>query len=272
MPITRTPEIKYTKLFINNEWVSSSKKMPSINPSTGDKIIDVDVATKEHVDAAVAAAKAAFAPGSAWRQMDASKRGVLLYKLADAIEAQKDYLASLETLDNGKPVKDSISDLNDTINTFRYYAGWADKIHGKTIPADGKGIVSMTKIEPVGVCGQIIPWNYPCLMAAWKWAPALTAGNTLVLKPSEKTPLTALVMAQLSKEVGFPSGVINVVNGDGPSVGQLLVSHPDIDKVAFTGSTAVGRKIQSLAGESSAKRVSLEMGGKSPVIVMSTLR
>ena len=268
MPITRTPEIKYTQLFINNEWVSSSKKMPSVNPSTGDKIIDVDVATKEHVDAAVAAAKAAFAPGSPWRQMDASQRGVLLYKLADAIEAQKEYLASLETIDNGKPVKDSLLDLTDTINTFRYYAGWADKIHGKTIPADGKGIVSMTRIEPVGVCGQIIPWNYPCLMAAWKWAPALTAGNTVVLKPSEKTPLTALVLAQLAKEVGFPPGVINVINGDGPSVGQLLVSHPDIDKVAFTGSTVVGKKIQSLAGESSAKRVSLEMGGKSPVIVM----
>jgi acyl-CoA reductase-like NAD-dependent aldehyde dehydrogenase len=265
MVITRAPEIKFTKLFINNEWVSARKKMPVINPSTGQIIAEVDEASREDVDLAVAAAVKAFEAKSEWRTMDASERGRLIYKLADSLESNKDYLASLETLDNGKPIRDSISDVNDAINTLRYYAGWADKVHGKTIPADGLKIFSMTLIEPVGVCGQIIPWNYPILMAIWKWAPALATGCTLVLKPSEKTPLTALVLCSLVKEVGFPSGVINVVNGYGATTGEALITHRDVDKVAFTGSTLIGKKIQSL---SAGKRVSLEMGGKSPLVVM----
>lgn len=240
--------------------------MPVINPATAEKVAEVDEGSKEDVDIAVAAAKKAFELGSEWRTMDASARGRLLHKLADAIEAHKEYIASLETLDNGKSINDARADVQFTIDTFRYYAGYADKIHGKTIPADGP-VFSFTRIEPVGVCGQIIPWNYPVVMLAWKWAPALACGNTLILKPSEKTPLTALVLAALSKEVGFPAGVINVINGYGPTVGAAIASHPDIDKVAFTGSTAVGQQIQAMAGQNGAKRVSLEMGGKSPIVI-----
>jgi len=161
-----------------------------------------------------------------------------------------------------------LADMNMSAETMRYYAGWADKIHGHTIPADGsanRGIHCFTLMDPVGICAQVIPWNYPVLMAAWKWAPALACGNTLVLKPSEKTPLSALYMAHLAMEVGFPPGVINVINGMGDPVGEALVKHPDVDKVAFTGSTAIGKKIEALAA---GKRVSLEMGGKSPLVVM----
>lgn len=267
MVITKTPEIKYTKLFINNEWVSckSGKKMPVINPSTGKQFAEVDEGSKEDVDIAVAAAVKAFELNSEWRRMDASARGRLMHKLADALEANKDYLASLETLDNGKPIAGSIADIEFSASTLRYYAGWADKIHGKTIPADGENFMSMTLMEPVGVCGQVIPWNYPILMTIWKWAPALATGCTLVLKPSEKTPLSALALCSLVKEVGIPAGVINVINGFGPSVGEAIVTHDQVDKVAFTGSTAVGKKIQALAA---GKRVSLEMGGKSPLVIM----
>jgi len=268
MGVDNNPQIKYTKLFINNEFVSSKsgKKMPVINPATAEKIAEVDEGSKEDVDIAVAAARKAFELGSEWRTMDASARGRLLHKLADAIEAHKEYIASLETLDNGKSINDARGDVQFTVDTFRYYAGYADKIHGKTIPADGP-VFSFTRIEPIGVCGQIIPWNYPVVMVAWKWAPALACGNTLVLKPSEKTPLSALVLAALSKEVGFPAGVINVINGYGPTVGAAIASHPDIDKIAFTGSTAVGQQIQAMAGQNGAKRVSLELGGKSPFVV-----
>jgi len=268
MKIDRNPTIRYTKLFINNEWVDSrsGKKMDVINPSTEKVIAQVSEGQKEDIDAAVAAARRAFELGSEWRQMDASRRGLLLLKLADAMERDKDYLCSLESLDNGKPIQDSDADINASIDTFRYYAGMADKIHGKTIPADGQ-VMSFTRKEPVGVCGQIIPWNYPVLMLTWKWAPALAAGCTLVLKPSEKTPLAALAMAALVKEVGFPAGVVNVVNGFGPTAGRALAEHMDVDKIAFTGSTAVGKQIQSLAGSSNGKRVTLEMGGKSPLVV-----
>ena len=201
-----SPEVRFTKLFINNEWVDSvsGKTFATINPATGDKICDVAEGDKADVDKAVSAAKEAFKLGSPWRTMDASKRGNLLNKLADLMERDREYLARLETLDNGKPYSDSFNiDLNLTMKCYRYYAGWSDKIHGKTIPIDGS-YLCMTRLEPVGVVGQIIPWNFPLLMQAWKLAPALCAGNTVVLKPAEQTPLTALYVASLIKEAGFP--------------------------------------------------------------------
>lgn len=262
------PEIKYTKLFINNEFVDavSKKTFPTLNPATSAKIVDVAEGDKADVDIAVAAARTAGTPGSAWRTMDASARGKLIFKLADLLDRDRAYLASLETLDNGKPVGDSDFDIGCTIDTLRYFAGWADKVHGDTIPVDGN-LMTFTRKEPVGVVGQIIPWNYPLLMISWKVGPALTTGCTMVLKPAEQTPLTALYFAALTKEAGFPAGVINVIPGYGPTAGAAISSHMDIDKVAFTGSTEVGRLISAAAATSNLKRVTLELGGKSPVIV-----
>ncbi|CAH2087122.1 unnamed protein product [Euphydryas editha] len=257
------------KLFINNEWVKSSdgKVFATENPATGDVIAEVQQAGKVDIDKAVDAAKKAFKLGSTWRKMDASHRGHLINKLADLIERDRAYMASLETLDNGKPYLASYhGDLASVIKNLRYYAGWADKNHGMVLPADGK-YFTYTRHEPVGVCGQIIPWNFPLLMAAWKLGPALAAGCTLVLKPAEQTPLTALYLAQLVKEAGFPPGVVNVVPGYGDA-GAALVDHPDIDKVAFTGSTEVGKLIQRGAA-GSVKRITLELGGKSPNIVLA---
>lgn len=269
--VSPTPEIKYTKIFINNEWCDavSGKTFPSINPTTGEKIIDVAEGDKADVDKAVAAANEAFKLGSPWRTMDASERGRLLYRLADLIERDREYLARLETLDNGKPYSDSYNvDLNLVIKCYRYYAGWADKIQGKTIPVDGS-VLTFTRHEPVGVVGQIIPWNFPLLMQAWKLAPALCAGNTIVLKPAEQTPLTALYVASLLVEVGFPPGVVNMVPGYGPTAGAAISSHPKVDKVAFTGSTEVGHIIMQAAGASNLKNVTLELGGKSPNVVLA---
>ncbi len=215
---------------------------------------------------AVAAAKKAFARGSEWRNLDGSQRGKLLLKLADLVERDASVLASLETLDNGKPYGDSEFDVQCSADTFRYYAGWCDKIHGQTIPVDGNAF-AFTRKEPVGVVGQIIPWNYPLLMLAWKWAPALATGCTIVLKPAEQTPLSALYICSLVKEAGFPAGVINVVTGYGPTAGAAITSHPDIRKVAFTGSTEVGKLIMETAGKTNLKKVSLELGGKSPLVV-----
>lgn len=264
----RNPEIKYTKLFINNEFVDaeSGKTFATLNPATGQKIVEVAEAGKRDVDLAVKAAKDAFARNSPWRQMDASGRGRLLYKLADLVERDANELAELESLDNGKPFGDAVFDMKCAVDTFRYYAGWADKIHGSTIPSDGPVLTYIRK-EPVGVVGQIIPWNYPVLMLTWKWAPALATGCTLVLKPAEQTPLSALYMAALSKEAGFPNGVINVLNGFGPTVGAAIVNHPDIRKVAFTGSVETGRLITEGSSKSNLKRVSLELGGKSPLVI-----
>ena len=263
------PEVKFTKIFINNTWHDSvsGKTFPTINPSTGEKICDVQEGDKADVDKAVKAAKEAFKLGSPWRTMDASQRGHLLYKLANLIERDSEYLARLETLDNGKPISDCIeSDLPGSINVYRYYAGWADKIQGKTIPVDGS-YACYTRHEPVGICGQIIPWNYPIMMQAWKLAPALCAGNTIVMKLAEQTPLTGLYIASLIAEAGFPPGVVNIIPGYGPTAGAAITSHPDVDKVAFTGSTEVGRLILKASGASNLKRVTLELGGKSPVIV-----
>jgi len=266
-----TPEIKYTKLFINNEWVDAigGKTFDSINPSTGERVTSVAEGEKADVDRAVAAATAAFHRHAPWRRMNASDRGHLLYKLADLIERDREYLAQLETLDNGKPFKDSYHvDLELVIRCFRYYAGWADKNHGKNIPIDN-GSMCYTRHEPVGVCGQIIPWNFPLLMMAWKWGPALATGNVIVMKLAEQTPLSGLALAALTKEAGFPPGVINVLNGFGPSCGAEITKHPGIHKVAFTGSTEVGRIILRDAGASNIKRITLELGGKSPNIVFA---
>ena len=247
----------------------SGKTFPTIDPTNGEKICDVAEGDKEDSSKAVAAAKEAFKLGSPWRTMDASARGNLLNKLADLIERDREYLARLETLDNGKPFKDSYNvDLPLTIKCYRYYAGWADKIHGKTIPIDGN-YLCFTKHEPVGVCGQIIPWNFPLLMQAWKLGPALCAGNTIILKPAEQTPLTALYIGALIIEAGFPPGVVNIVPGYGPTAGAGLTEHPDVDKIAFTGSTEVGHIIKKACGEGNLKRCTLELGGKSPNIVLA---
>lgn len=256
------------QLFINNQFVDSKsgKTFATINPATGQKIIDVAEGDKVDVEAAVQAAKTAFTRSSPWRQMDASGRGKLLNKLADLMERDINVLANLESLDNGKSFGDSVFDMNCAIDTFRYYAGWADKIHGSTVPSDGP-VMTYIRKEPIGVVGQIIPWNYPVLMLTWKWAPALAVGCTLVLKPAEQTPLSALYMAALSKEAGFPDGVINVVNGFGPTVGASIVNHPEIRKVAFTGSVETGRIITEGSSKSNLKNVSLELGGKSPLVI-----
>uniref|UniRef100_A0A0B6Z5J3 Omega-crystallin n=1 Tax=Arion vulgaris TaxID=1028688 RepID=A0A0B6Z5J3_9EUPU len=263
-------EIKYTQLFINNEFVNSvsGKTFPTINPATGEKIVDVQEADKVDVDLAVKAAKAAFALGSPYRTLNASTRGVLLNKVADLIERDINTIASIETLDNGKAfaLHGSIGDTFFSAQVFRYYAGWADKICGRTIPMDGTHF-SYTRHEPVGICGQITPWNYPLVMAAWKIAPALAAGNVVVLKPAEQTPLTALYLASLIKEAGFPPGVVNILPGYGPTAGAAITSHPDINKVAFTGSTEVGQLILQAAGSSNIKRTTLELGGKSPAVI-----
>ncbi|EFX77394.1 hypothetical protein DAPPUDRAFT_305826 [Daphnia pulex] len=266
--MTAQPEIKFTQLFIDGKFVDSvsGKKFAVINPSTGKKLCDVAEGDKADVDIAVEAARRAFKFGSTWRTMDASNRGRLINKLAGLIERDADYLAALETLNNGKPLAEAQFDMVCAVNCLRYYAGWSDKIHGQTIPADGS-IFVVTRKEPVGVVGQIIPWNYPVLMCAWKFGPALAAGCTVVLKPAEQTPLTALYLAHLSIEAGFPTGVINVVNGFGETAGAALANHQHIQKIAFTGSTQVGKIIMETAAKSNLKRVSLELGGKSPIVV-----
>ncbi|KAM9426780.1 aldehyde dehydrogenase, mitochondrial-like [Pholidichthys leucotaenia] len=265
------PEVHFNKLFINNEWVDavSGKTFPTVNPASGEVICQVAEADKADVDRAVAAASNAFKLGSPWRRMDASHRGLLLSKLADAIERDAGYLAELETLDNGKPyVISYLVDLPTVVKCLRYYAGWADKWEGKTIPIDGD-YFCYTRHEPIGVCGQIIPWNFPLLMQAWKLGPALATGNTVVMKVAEQTPLTALYVANLIKEVGFPEGVVNILPGMGPTAGAAIAHHMDVDKVAFTGSTAVGHLIQQASGSSNLKKVTLELGGKSPNIILS---
>ncbi len=266
----QTVKIGPTKLLIDNEWVESAsgKRFETINPATGEAICDVAEADAPDVDRAVAAARKAFTSGD-WSKMSARPRGELLYKLADLIEANKEELARLETLDNGKPLSESLNlDLPFVIACYRYYAGWADKIQGKTIPISGP-YFCYTRHEPVGVVGQIIPWNFPLLMQAWKLAPALAAGNTLILKTAEQTPLSALRVGELILEAGFPPGVVNILSGYGPTAGGAIARHMDIDKVAFTGSTEVGHLIMEAAAKSNLKRVTLELGGKSPNIVFA---
>jgi aldehyde dehydrogenase (NAD+) len=267
---SRKPPIRQTRLLIDGKWVdaASGKTFATMNPATGEEIARVAEADKADVDKAVAAARRAFDAGP-WSKISAAERGNLLWKLADLVEQHKEELAALETLDNGKPIRDSLNaDLPLTIACYRYYAGWADKIHGKTIPISGP-YVCYTRHEPVGVVGQIIPWNFPLLMQAWKLGPALACGCTVVMKPAEQTPLTALRVGELILEAGFPPGVVNLLPGYGPTAGQAIARHPDVDKVAFTGSTEVGHLIMEAAAQSNLKRVTLELGGKSPNIVFA---
>jgi aldehyde dehydrogenase (NAD+) len=257
-----------TKLLINNCWVpsESGKTFATVNPSTGEEICQVAEADAADVDKAVLAARAAFEQGP-WKKMRASERGRLLHHLADLIEQNADALARLESMDNGKPLSIAKAvDVAKTVACYRYFAGWADKVQGKTIPIDGD-FFCYTRHEPIGVVGQIIPWNYPMLMQAWKLAPALATGNTVVMKPAEQTPLSALRIGELIVEAGFPEGVVNLLPGFGHTAGAAIARHMDIDKVAFTGSTEVGRLIMEAAAKSNLKRITLELGGKSPNII-----
>ena len=261
--------VRATKLLINNQWVESTsgKSFPTINPATGQEICPVAEADAADVDKAVHAARTAFEKGP-WRRMAAAERGKLLHRLADLIEKHADELARLESLDNGKPYQVAkAADLPLTIACYRYYAGWADKIQGKTIPIAGN-YFCYTRHEPVGVVGQIIPWNFPILMACWKWGPALAAGCTVVMKPAEQTPLTCLRLARLAQKAGIPDGVINVVPGYGPTAGAAIVKHPGVDKVAFTGEYKTAQIIMRDASQT-LKRLTFELGGKSPNIVFA---
>jgi aldehyde dehydrogenase (NAD+) len=260
--------VSATRILINNRWVDSAsgKTFPVVNPSTGEEICQVAEADSADVDQAVRAARAAFEKG-AWRKMPASGRGALLNRLADLIEQHTDELAALESLDNGKPYRVAKAvDVAATVGCYRYFAGWADKIQGRTIPIDGD-FFCYTRLEPVGVVGQIIPWNFPMLMQAWKLAPALATGNTVVMKPAEQTPLSALRIGELIVEAGFPEGVVNLLPGYGLTAGAAIARHLDVDKVAFTGSTEVGQLVMEAAAKSNLKRVTLELGGKSPNII-----
>ena len=236
-------------------------------PATEEVIAEVAEGDAADIDLAAKAARKAFDSGP-WRKMDARDRGKLLYKLADLVEDNIDDLAALETLDNGKPISEARhADLPLVIDCLRYYAGWADKIHGQTIPIRGD-YFCYSRREPLGVAGQIIPWNFPMLMVSWKWGPALAAGCTIVMKPAEQTPLSCLRLGELAMEAGFPEGVINIVPGYGETAGDALVKHKDVDKIAFTGSTEVGQLIMRGAA-GTLKRVTLELGGKSPNIVFA---
>jgi aldehyde dehydrogenase (NAD+) len=260
--------ISATQLLINNRWIpsESGKTFATVDPSTGEEICQIAEADAADVEKAVRAARAAFDHGP-WRKMTASHRGRMIHRLADLIEKNADQLAALESLDNGKPVAIAKAvDVAATVGCFRYFAGWADKVHGKTIPIDGD-FFCYTRHEPVGVVGQIIPWNFPMLMLAWKLAPALATGNTVIMKPAEQTPLSALRIGELIVEAGFPEGVVNLLPGYGPTAGAAIAHHMDVDKVAFTGSTEVGHLIMGAAAKSNLKRVTLELGGKSPNII-----
>lgn len=264
-----------TRLFINNEFVPavSGKTFPTVDPATEKVVAEVSEADAADVDIAVAAAKVAFDDGRGeWPSTTGPSRRDILLKLASLIEENMEYLTRLESLDSGKPWLNAAYsaqvDLTLVIKCYRYYAGWADKLTGKMIPIDSPDIFAYTRHEPIGVCGMIIPWNFPLLMMAWKIAPALACGNVAVLKTSEKTPLSALAVCKLIKEAGVPAGVVNVLSGYGPTAGAAIARHMDVEKVAFTGSTPVGKQIMVMAAESNLKKTSLELGGKSPLIVM----
>lgn len=263
------------RLLIDGNWVEavSGKRFDVLDPATGDVIATVAEGDRADVNAAVKAARRAF-EDSAWSRLTASERGKLLWKLADLLEANLDEFAEIESLDNGKPrAVAAAADVPLAVDLFRYMAGWATKIEGTTIPISvpylpGAEFHSYTLREPVGVVGQIIPWNFPLLMAAWKLGPALATGCTVVLKIAEETPLSALRLGQLVLDAGFPPGVVNMITGYGETAGAALSAHPDVDKVAFTGSTEVGKLIVKAAGETNLKRVTLELGGKSPNIIL----
>jgi len=257
------------KLLIDGKWTDGAgKPFETVNPATGEPLTQVAEATRQDVDLAVAAARKAFEDlNGPWRKMSASERGKVLWRIADLVEKNIDELAELETLDNGKPIFESrYVDMPMVADVFRYYAGWATKIHGETVNTFNNAF-TYTLREPVGVVGAIVAWNFPLLLASWKLGPALACGNTVVLKPAEQTPLTALRFGELALEAGLPAGVLNIVTG-GPETGAALVQHPGVDKVAFTGSTSVGKEIMRNAA-GSLKRVTLELGGKSPNIVFA---
>ncbi|MGA8762597.1 MAG: aldehyde dehydrogenase family protein [Candidatus Sulfotelmatobacter sp.] len=264
---------KPRKMLINGKWVNSAsgKTFPTYNPATGEILAQVAEGDRQDIEAAVRAARKAFDQGP-WRKMTASERGRLIWKLADLLEEHTEEFAYLESLDNGKPlVIARAADVPLAVDLFRYMAGWATKIEGNTIPISvpytpGAKYLAYTLREPVGVAGQIIPWNFPLLMAAWKLGPALASGCTVVLKPAEQTPLSALRLGELVMQAGFPEGVVNVVPGYGETAGAALAAHPDVDKIAFTGSTEVGKLIVH-AATGNLKKVSLELGGKSPNVV-----
>jgi acyl-CoA reductase-like NAD-dependent aldehyde dehydrogenase len=262
---TDAPRRAPDQLFIGGEWVDAADgaRFSTYNPGTGEVLAEVAEAGDSDVDAAVEAARAAL--HGAWGQMDAADRAALLWKMGDVLEARRDELGTVEVLNNGKPLREVRFDLQEAIDAFRYYAGWATKVEGETIPVRGN-VLNYTLREPVGVVAGIIPWNFPLEMAAWKAAPALACGNTLILKPAEQTPLTALELAGIAAEVGIPPGVLNVLPGYGERAGAALVRHPGVDKIAFTGSTAVGKQIVREAADT-LKGVSLELGGKSPNLV-----
>jgi aldehyde dehydrogenase (NAD+) len=261
-----TTTVMRKQLFINGEWRDSAggHTIEVVNPATEEVIAEVASAGQADVDAAVAAARAAL--DGPWAGFSARDRGRLLWKIGEKLLEQADEIARLETLHNGKPIFESRQiEVPASAECFQYYAGWADKIHGETIPVKGN-YLTYTLREPVGVVAAIVPWNFPLLLTSWKVAPALAAGNTVIIKPATQTPLTALALAGIVRELGLPPGVVNVVTGPGTTVGQMLVEHPGIDKVAFTGDTTTGRAIMRGAADS-LKRITLELGGKSPNIV-----
>jgi aldehyde dehydrogenase (NAD+) len=260
--------VEQKHLLINNEWrpSSSGQTMEVINPATEEIIAAVAAADGRDVDAAVAAARAAF--DGPWGTMSARERGRLVRKLADRLLERADDVSRLETLHNGKPISESRNiEIPAAAECFEYYAGWADKVMGETIPVKGNHL-TYTLREPIGVVAAIVPWNFPLLLAAWKVAPALACGNTVILKPASQTPLTALALGEIAVEIGLPPGVLNVITGPGSRVGQALVEHPGIDKIAFTGDTSTGKSIMRSAADT-LKRITLELGGKSPNIVLA---
>ena len=267
--VVPVPKVRQTKILIGGEWRDSvsGKTFDTVNPATEEVIASIAEGDKEDVDLAVAAARKTFDSGP-WSTMDARDRGRLIMRLADLVESNAAELAALETLDNGKPINDSMAaDIPLVIDCLRYYAGWADKIHGDTIPIRGN-YFCYTRREPIGVCGQIIPWNFPALMAAWKWGPALATGCTIVMKPAEQTPLSCLRMGELALEAGIPEGVINIVPGYGPTAGASLVKHPGVDKIAFTGEHLTAQIIMKDAAMT-LKRLTFELGGKSPNVIFA---
>jgi acyl-CoA reductase-like NAD-dependent aldehyde dehydrogenase len=259
------------KLLIGGEWTPAAKgdTFPTLNPANGETLVEVALAGAEDVDRAVAAAREAFDKGP-WSRLSGEERAQFLWKTAELIERYADELAELETLDNGKPLRVARrGDIPFAARHFRYYAGWAGKLEGNTIPVSIPNQLVYTLREPMGVVGLIIPWNFPLLMAAWKLAPALACGNTVLLKPAEETPLTALRLGEIMQEAGFPPGVVNILCGPGEPTGAAMTTHMGIDKIAFTGSTEVGRKIMQASASSNLKRISLELGGKSPNVIFA---
>jgi aldehyde dehydrogenase (NAD+) len=257
-----------TQLFIGNEWcdASSGQTFPVVDPATEAVLAQVAKGAEADADAAVLKARACF-ESDEWRGMSPRKRGSLLFRVADLLRARLDEFAELETRQNGKTFFESRIEIGMVVQSLRYFAGWADKISGDTLPVEGP-FLTYTLREPIGVVGAIVPWNFPLNIASWKFAPALAAGCTMVLKPASETPLTALLMGELMAEAGFPPGAFNVVAGGGSTAGSALVRHPEVDKITFTGSTEIGRRLMAEAALTN-KRVTLELGGKSPNVIFA---